>query len=216
MWHLINVVQPCRFLWRGALSVSCLQIGRILEIKRPIKKSQGAESVKVNVAWFYRPEESLGGRKVSVLIALLGLTAACHQPQPESTCALLFPSLWTMPGVSTLLHEPVCQAPASETSASSCHANHGSVPGRRCGRLACYTWPMHLCDPSHLLAVLPWGEGAVQVVPPGPDCGRLNRRALSCAQPGRLSGEASPRREASSLWLASIKGWCGHAGRILH
>ena len=50
--------------------LSCLQIGRILEIKRPIKKSQGAESIKVNVAWFYRPEESLGGRKVTVLFAL--------------------------------------------------------------------------------------------------------------------------------------------------
>ena len=57
------------FSWHEALSVSCLQIGRILEFKRPIKKSQGAESIKVNVAWFYRPEESLGGRKVSVLFA---------------------------------------------------------------------------------------------------------------------------------------------------
>ena len=70
LWHLPeNCLPALPLFWLGTLSVSCLQIGRILEIKRPIRKSQGAEAIKVNVAWFYRPEESLGGRKASALSA---------------------------------------------------------------------------------------------------------------------------------------------------
>ena len=64
--------------------MSCLQIGRILEIKRPIKKSQGVESIKVNVAWFYRPEESLGGRKVSMSFAFGAY--CCMAPTQPKEC----------------------------------------------------------------------------------------------------------------------------------
>ena len=163
--------------------MSCLQIGRILEIKRPIKKSQGAESIKVNVAWFYRPEESLGGRKVSVSFAF-GAYCCMAPTQPKECIGASFSqSLGSMPGVSTLVHEPVCQAPASETSASPCHASRGSVPGEQC---SCCS----VCRPAT----------------PGACCRRLcDAISPACSSSmGRRSCSGRPTR--TRLWLAQLRG----------
>lgn len=102
-----------------------LQIGRILEIRRPIKKSQGAESIKVNVAWFYRPEESLGGRKVSALLAI-GACCCMSSVQPEDRSSNFSGPCQEcrrccMSQSTRLLHQGHHVLP--------CYASHGSVPG---------------------------------------------------------------------------------------
>lgn len=42
-----------------------MQIGRIKHLYQ--SRKDDPEDVKVEVAWFYRPEEAVGGRKVSQL-----------------------------------------------------------------------------------------------------------------------------------------------------
>jgi len=54
--------QPAALI--AATKVDVLQIGKIRDI-REISKGGGPENAECTMAWYYRPEEAEGGRKVS-------------------------------------------------------------------------------------------------------------------------------------------------------
>ena len=49
-----------------AHDADCMQVGRIRDIRAVGKAGQ----IQVQVAWFYRPEEAMGGRKVNLALHL--------------------------------------------------------------------------------------------------------------------------------------------------
>lgn len=90
---IIDILQITSRLWRAKVVIhaACLheQVGKIKDIREGKKGSQ----ISVQVAWFYRPEEAVGGRKArqfALLATWYRHDLISHHPQTPHPVAQAF------------------------------------------------------------------------------------------------------------------------------